>query len=163
MGKMKKKSLKWAFALYIIPCVIITMAGILIIGNGTNYLQELYLSLHSSPNDPEVSYYEIVFHDYAFHYSSRLSSRKESIIYMIISNAQVVLMPIWTIFCVGLTGLIFYNIELKKPIKTLMDASRKISENQLDFQIKRQKNNELGMLCDAFEDMRGNHLRKESV
>lgn len=154
MGKMKKKSLKWAFALYIIPCVIITMAGILIIGNGTNYLQELYLSLHSSPNDPEVSYYEIVFHDYAFHYSSRLSSRKESIIYMIISNAQVVLMPIWTIFCVGLTGLIFYNIELKKPIKTLMDASRKISENQLDFQIKRQKNNELGMLCDAFEDMR---------
>ena len=73
---------------------------------------------------------------------------------MIISNTQVVLMPIWTIFCVGITGLIFYNIELKKPIKTLMDASRKISENQLDFQIQCKKKNELGMLCDAFEDMR---------
>ncbi len=48
----------------------------------------------------------------------------------------------------------FYNIELRKTIKTLMDASRKISENQLDFQIKCQKKNELGMLCDAFEDMR---------
>ncbi len=154
MGKVKKGSLKWSFAIYFIPCVIISIIGILIIGQGTNELQEWYLSEHLSPDDPEVSEYEIIFNDYAFHYSSRLSTQKESVIYMIISNTQVVLMPLWTVFCVGATGVMFYNIELRKTIKTLMDASRKISENQLDFQIKCQKKNELGMLCDAFEDMR---------
>ncbi len=154
MGKIKKKSLKWTFALYIIPCIIISMIGILIIGHGTNHLQDWYLSAHSSPEDPEVSRFEIKFYDNVLHYSSRLSTRGESIIYMMISNAQVVLMPIWTIFCVAITGLIFYNIELKMPIKTLMDASKKISENQLDFQIQCKKKNELGMLCDSFEDMR---------
>lgn len=154
MGKINKKSLKWTFALYIIPCVIISMIGILMIGHGTNYIQELYLSTHSSPEDPEAIRFEINFCDNVLHYTSRLSTREESIIYMIISNAQVVLIPMWTILCVAITGLIFYNIELKKPIKTLMDASRKISENQLDFQIRCKKKNELGMLCDAFEDMR---------
>lgn len=154
MGKMKKSSLKWKLTIYIIPCIVISMMGILIIGHGTNYIQEWYMSNHSSPEDPEISEFEIVYYDSVLHYSSQFSTRKESIIYMIISNTQVVLMPIWTIFCVGITGLIFYNIELKKPIKTLMDASRKISENQLDFQIQCKKKNELGMLCDAFEDMR---------
>lgn len=154
MGKINKKSLKWTFALYIIPCVIISMIGILMIGHGTNYIQGWYLSTHSSPEDPETTRFEINFCDNVLHYTSSLSTLEESIIYMIISNAQVVLIPMWTILCVAITGLIFYNIELKKPIKTLMDASRKISENQLDFQIRCKKKNELGMLCDAFEDMR---------
>lgn len=154
MGKVKKRSLKWTFAIYIIPCIIISMIGILTIGHGTNYLQDWYSSCHSSPKSPEATRFEIRFFDHTMHYTSRLLAHNESIIYFIISNAQVILMPVWTLLCVGITGMIFYNAELKKPLKTLMDASRKISENQLDFSIQCKKKNELGMLCDAFEDMR---------
>lgn len=130
MDKMKKGSLKWAFTAYIILCIILSMIGLLIIGYGTNYLQEWFVQEWG------------------------LLTQEKSIIFLIISNAQFILMPLWTIFCIGITGVLFYKLELKEPIGKLMDASKKISENQLDFQIRSKKKNELGMLCDAFEDMR---------
>lgn len=125
MDKIKTRSLKWSFVKYIVPCIVVSMIGILAIGHGTNYLQ--------------------------WWYSSRYN---KDIIYWIISNAQVVLMPLWTLLCVGVAGMIFYNRELREPINKLMDASEKISGNQLDFRIEYNKNNELGTLCKAFDDMR---------
>nr|MDE5752928.1 HAMP domain-containing histidine kinase [Oscillospiraceae bacterium] len=87
-------------------------------------------------------------------YEKIFAEKKSQCIYFIISNAQMILIPLWVIACVALTGIIFYRLELKKPIGILLDASSKISENQLDFEIIYKKQNELGQLCKAFNDMR---------
>jgi signal transduction histidine kinase len=48
---------------------------------------------------------------------------------------------------------IFTN-NINKPLQLLMDASRKIKEKKLDFEINYQSENELGRLCDAFSEMK---------
>lgn len=153
MGKVKKHSLKWSFVKYIIPCVIISMLGILIIGHGTNYLQDWYYSRYSNAMGKELKILNIIEFD-NYHFQVKIAQSKEPLIFWIISNAQFLLIPLWALFCVGFTGMIFYNRELKKPIEKLMEASRKISENQLDFKIEYKKQNELGQLCNAFDNMR---------
>ena len=75
-------------------------------------------------------------------------------VYGVISYGQGILMVGWVLLCVAATGIIFYKRELEKPIGVLMDASEKISENCLDFELKPVKQNELGQLCQSFEDMR---------
>ncbi|MCM1133821.1 MAG: HAMP domain-containing histidine kinase [Ruminococcus flavefaciens] len=143
MGKIKKSSLKWSFAKYIMPCVLVSMFGILFIGYGTNWLQDWYISLFADKESDEIRRFSFNKY-YLLH----------SIIFLIISDAQILLIPLWAIFCVGITGLIFYNLELRKPIDILLNASKKISENQLDFTIGYRKQNELGQLCTAFDNMR---------
>ena len=74
--------------------------------------------------------------------------------YNVLSYGQGVLMVGWVLLCVAATGVIFYKRELEKPINVLMDASEKISENCLEFELKPVKRNELGQLCQSFETMR---------
>ncbi len=153
MDKVKKCSLKWSFVKYIIPCVIVSMLGILVIGHGTNYLQDWYYTRYSNAMDKELKTINIIEFD-NYHFQVKIAQSKKTLIFWIISNAQYLLMPLWALLCVGFTGMIFYNRELKKPIEKLMEASRKISQNQLDFRIEYKKQNELGQLCTAFDDMR---------
>ncbi len=145
MDKMKKKrnSLKWSLILYLPFCVIASFIGTFAIGIGTNSLQDWYVN--SLPED-ELFHY--------FTHEDSLFASKYYIRYVIISGAQYILIPLWGILCVGTTGAAFYNRELKKPIQILQNASKKISENQLDFKIEYKKQNEFGSLCTAFDDMR---------
>ena len=75
-------------------------------------------------------------------------------LYGVISFGQGVFMVGWVLLCVFVTGRLFYKRELEVPIRVLMDASDKISQNCLDFELKPVKHNELGRLCKSFEDMR---------
>lgn len=75
-------------------------------------------------------------------------------VYGVLSYGQGILMISWVLLCVAVTGIIFYKRELEKPINVLMEASEKISANCLDFEMKPVKRNELGQLCQSFEDMR---------
>lgn len=138
MDQIKANSLKWSFIKYMIPCVFVLIAGLLLIGHVTNYVQDWYWNR----NESEMR-----------HIAARFTLDK-NFIYWLISNAQVVLMPLWTTLCLAAASLLFYHRELKKPISRLMDAARKIADSQLDFQIRYDKQNELGTLCKAFDDMR---------
>lgn len=75
-------------------------------------------------------------------------------VYGVISYGQGILMISWVLLCVAVTGIFFYKRELEKPINVLMEASEKISDNCLDFEMKPVKRNELGQLCQSFESMR---------
>ena len=132
MGKIKKKSLslKWSMIFYVPCCLPAALFGAYFIGFKTNDLQIWYMANFPSSNMDFLS------------------------VYWFISYAQAVLIPAWVIFCIAVTGFIFYSRELRKPIDILLGASRKIADNQLDFQVEYNKQNELGMLCTAFEDMR---------
>lgn len=168
MGKIKKlfskkmgePSLKRSFLLYAPICFILSFAGAFGIGVGTNYLQDLYQSYA----DKNALYYEakydapqakIFYDEYGELRTGYIyEKRNYGVVYFIISNAQVVLIPAWVTLCLLLTGRAFYARELKEPIDTLMDAAKKISENQLDFEVYYYKQNELGKLCTSVNDMR---------
>ncbi|MDE7122424.1 MAG: HAMP domain-containing histidine kinase [Oscillospiraceae bacterium] len=166
MGKVNSKilSLKWSFFIYLPVCFLIAFFGAMAIGIFTNHLQDWYKNLQSdSVVLSEIDRYEYqirvdesetMYMERVPNYEKIFPEKKQQYMYFIISNAQVIFIPLWVIGCVALTGIIFYQRELKKPIGILLDASRKISENQLDFEIVYKKRNELGQLCKAFDDMR---------
>ena len=165
MGKMKKKfiSLKWGFLIYLPLCIAISIAGSFGIGIATNYLQDWYRYKYPESKLSDSVYYEmhinedgnayVVYTD-SSGYPIQPFDQEHQATYWIISNAQMVLVPLWVIFCIVLTGAIFYRLELKKPIEILIDASGKIADNQLDFKVEYKTQNELGMLCTAFDEMR---------
>ncbi len=160
MEKVKKfRSLKWALMKYVPICVMIAIIGASLIGFGTNDLQDWYTEKYGVYND------DIVFVMKEYNGSMVIINSDEHVkftketanlymIYWIICYAQCILIPLWIFGCVAVTGAIFYKRELKKPITILLDASQKIADNQLDFQIEYNKKNELGTLCNAFEEMR---------
>jgi signal transduction histidine kinase len=60
------------------------------------------------------------------------------------------------LYIVGFS-LLFSKIFVKNinhPLQLLMDASRKIKEKDLDFEINYRSDNELGKLCGAFSEMK---------
>ncbi len=61
---------------------------------------------------------------------------------------------LWYSVCLCLASLAFYLWKLKKPLRVLNQAARKISENDLNFEIDCHGQDELGRLCEAFEAMR---------
>ena len=94
MGKVKKHSLKWSFVKYITPCIIASILGILIIGHGTNYLQEWYHSQHVNEMEQKFKKYAVIeFSNYRL-FEIEIVKQKETMIYWIISNAQVKRLPI---------------------------------------------------------------------
>jgi two-component system, OmpR family, lantibiotic biosynthesis sensor histidine kinase NisK/SpaK len=50
--------------------------------------------------------------------------------------------------------LIFYRIKLKKPLAELQAGAERMMQNDLDFSIQSVSKDELGKLCDVFEEMR---------
>lgn len=168
MGKIKKQksgSLKWKLMLYIPICAILAYLGTYIIGMGSNELQDWYqqkyIGIDFHPHegahevlfnkDGSISYYIYEVYEDGSATTDHLYKR---VVYWLISYAQVILIPAWVLLCVALTGILFYRRELEQPITTLLDASEKISENCLDFHVKSDKKNELGVLCRSFEEMR---------
>lgn len=159
----KKSSLRYSFFAYCVCCMILAGAGMLFIGYGTNDLQEWYRTKHADLDlytDPvyifrmrfpgEVS----VERNFGHGEGVNAENARFFVVFWIISNAQVILIPIWMLGCVTVVGVAFYRRELKEPIRILLDASRRIEANELDFKVEYAKPNELGELCAAFDKMR---------
>lgn len=53
-----------------------------------------------------------------------------------------------------LNAYLVYLLKLKKPLKLLDEASKRISEQDLDFVVEYESEDELGRLCGTFEKMR---------
>ena len=49
---------------------------------------------------------------------------------------------------------LFYQNKLRKPMEELVQASKRIAENHLDFCISYENKDEMGELCSEFEKMR---------
>lgn len=69
-------------------------------------------------------------------------------------------MAIWTLppftylVCFILAGIVFYKSKIKKPLMLLTMSASRIAANDLDFSIAYNGNDEMGLLCKAFEKMR---------
>lgn len=60
----------------------------------------------------------------------------------------------WYPLFIVIASLLFYCLKLKKPLDILVNASRKIADNDLDFHIEYSGRDEFAKLCPAFETMR---------
>lgn len=171
MDKMMKRnnSLKRFFFVYLTFCFLASLMGSIAIGVGTNDLQQwfsdkheiLYRPLvHNVDDEQEIIMYIEDIDKWYQVYGTTISGKRIREIkkyrfqYEIISYAQVILIPLWIYACMTVTGTLFCRRELEKPIAILLEASQKISENQLDFKVEYGKPNELGRLCAAFDEMR---------
>lgn len=65
-----------------------------------------------------------------------------------------ILPPLTYLTCFVLAGLIFYKSKIRKPLMLLSASSNRIAANDLDFSVEYDKNDEMGLLCKAFEKMR---------
>ena len=142
--KRKKKSLKWDFVKYFLICMILILTGSLLLGISADKL--------FSPSD-----YVIFFGEEGIFSIRRNAGEIPERYILLLSIADLVQcigIPLWSLLCVVVCGIIFYHRKIEKPIGVLLEASENISNNQLDFSVEVPEKNELGDLCLSFEKMR---------
>ena len=79
---------------------------------------------------------------------------KQQLLYRVTGLSMVVLPFVYSITGIMLCAWWFYRKELSPPIQVLADATKHIREQDLDFTVDYNRNDELGRLCTAFEEMR---------
>ncbi len=79
---------------------------------------------------------------------------KRKMAYTGASIAMVGLPMMYSVVGILICGFWFYKKKLKKPIRILADATDNIARQDLDFSVEYHSKDEMGMLCDSFEEMR---------
>lgn len=142
----KKKSLKWDFVKYFSICIILILAGSLLLGSSA---EKIFSS--------DASRYALFIGDDGTVSIITKSERipKNYILFIDIVNLfRCIAIPLWSLLCVVVCGIIFYHRKIEKPISILLEASENISNNRLDFSVEVPEKNEFGELCLSFEKMR---------
>lgn len=71
------------------------------------------------------------------------------------SGIMMIALPLlFSITGILLCGFFFYRHKLSKPLKLLSKATEQISSKNLDFALSYDKKDEMGRLCQSFEQMR---------
>ena len=142
----KKKSLKWDFVKYFSICIILILAGSLLLGSSA---EKIFSS--------DASRYALFIGDDGTVSIITKSERipKNYILFLDIVNLfRCIAIPLWSLLCVVVCGIIFYHRKIEKPISILLEASENISNNRLDFSVEVPEKNEFGELYLSFEKMR---------
>lgn len=142
----KKKSLKRDFVKYFSICIILILAGSLLLGSSA---EKIFSS--------DASRYALFIGDDGTVSIITKSERipKNYILFLDIVNLfRCIAIPLWSLLCVVVCGIIFYHRKIEKPISILLEASENISNNRLDFSVEVPEKNEFGELCLSFEKMR---------
>lgn len=142
----KKKSLKWDFVKYFSICIILILAGSLLLRSSA---EKIFSS--------DASRYALFIGDDGTVSIITKSERipKNYILFLDIVNLfRCIAIPLWSLLCVVVCGIIFYHRKIEKPISILLEASENISNNRLDFSVEVPEKNEFGELCLSFEKMR---------
>lgn len=84
---------------------------------------------------------------------SALSAKKQAA-YMALSAAKIVLPMLYSLMGIFLCAAWFYKTKLSVPIELLVSAAQKIAVQNLDFEISYPGADEMGLLCQSFEEMR---------
>ena len=140
MDKVGKRTLASALVRYLVPCIIVCAVGALVIEGLTVYLGKWTLSVYEDSGPYERDYIGDKFY----------------MISQLMFCLRIVLVPIWAAACLWVTAHVFLRSEIQSPVDTLIKASDKIRNDELDFTVECPTDNELGRLCGSFEDMRRN-------
>lgn len=146
MGKIKRKSLKRDFVKYFLICTIFILIGSLLMGNFAEKIFHLdaidYVLLVGEKGSVEIRN------------NTESISEKYILLLDMADLFQCTVIPLWSLICIVICGIIFYRRKIEKPVAILSGASENISNNRLDFSVEAPEENELGDLCLSFEKMR---------
>lgn len=79
---------------------------------------------------------------------------KQEQVLRLLNQIQILTILIVPVSGLGLAGVLFYRLKLKKPISVLKNSTERIRMQDLDFTIPEVSADELGDVCAAFETMR---------
>lgn len=102
------------------------------------------------PSDDQTFKYAVTKIENSF---SALSP-KQKFIYQASQTGMIILPIFFSLAGILLCGFLFYRKNLKTPLSLLASATKKIADQNLDFQISYPSEDEMGMLCASFEQMR---------
>lgn len=140
MDQVKKKTLPAALLRYLVPALAACTVGNLLIELAFTYLRLWYTSLYVYyPPDGAVGTFS-----------------GGNWVYPFLRFGDIILIPLWSTLCLRTAVQIFSRREIEEPVRILTEASDKIRNDDLDFKVESRTKNELGGLCDSFEDMRRN-------
>lgn len=88
-------------------------------------------------------------------------SPKRKLLYNAMSFGMVALPFAYAMLGIIFCALRFHRKKLAAPLTLLMSGAQKIVDNDLDFTIQSPSNDELGVLCGAFEKMRQTLLESQ--
>ena len=146
-------SLKKSFMLYMLLFLVIaTILSSITINFVDDYKYKIQMSYSNMDNNYTINNDEgkvLVFNSSSIDYSS--SDNRIIKLCSFISSASI---PVFFGIGIILAAFLFYKNKLKKPLELLNDASKKISETNLDFHIIYDSKDEMGQLCTSFETMR---------
>lgn len=149
----KNLSLKKSFMLYMLLFLVIaTILSSITINFVDDYKYKIQMSYSDISNNYTINNDEgkvLVFNSSSIDYSS--SDNRIIKLCSFISSASI---PVFFGVGIILAAFLFYKNKLKKPLELLNDASKKISETNLDFHIIYDSKDEMGQLCNSFETMR---------
>ncbi|MDE6728146.1 MAG: HAMP domain-containing histidine kinase [Oscillospiraceae bacterium] len=78
----------------------------------------------------------------------------QKFMYYASGTAMIIVPVLLSLTGVLLCGFLFYEEKLKMPIEELFSATEKIAAQDLDFTVSYRSCDELGALCESFEQMR---------
>ena len=81
-------------------------------------------------------------------------SKEHQVHYWCITILMVSLPIAYIIFASFMVAVLYYKWKLQTPLEHLKNGMYHISQQDLDFQIPYASNDELGQLCDTFENMK---------
>lgn len=137
MDKVKKRTLAAALIGYLIPCLIVCSAGNIILEALLDYMTDWCASVIYSYDSPS----QTAFVEW---------------IYQLLRYVNIIVIPLWSALCLWVTVRLYCRREIAQPVDTLMRASDRILNDNLDFSVESDTDNELGRLCGSFENMRRN-------
>ena len=146
MGKIKRKSLKRDFVKYFLICTIFILIGILLMGN---FAEKFF-------HRDAIEYVLFVGEKGSVEIRKNTESISEKYV-LLLDMADLfkcTVIPLWSLICIVICGIIFYRRKIEKTVAILSGASENISNNRLDFSVEAPEENELGDLCLSFEKMR---------
>lgn len=146
MGKIKRKSLKRDFMKYFLICTIFILIGILLMGN---FAEKFF-------HRDAIEYVLFVGEKGSVEIRKNTESISEKYVLLLdmADLFQCTVIPLWSLICIVICGIIFYRRKIEKSVAILSGASENISNNRLDFSVEAPEENELGDLCLSFEKMR---------
>ncbi len=146
MGKIKWKSLKRDFVKYFLICTIFILIGSLLMGS----LAEKFF------HQDAIKYVLFVGEKGSVDIRKNAESISEKYILLLdmADLFQCTVIPLWSLICIVICGILFYRRKIEKPVAILLEASENISNSRLDFSVEAPEKNELGDLCLSFEKMR---------
>lgn len=167
MGKIKKlfkkKSIKTAFVVYMLVCIVSALLLSLILSNICQFGQSQFYKKYQTEYEESAHYIEMESqdsnnsHGVLSYYTDdirTLFTPFELNVYDLLGIFSIACYPVCFIICIGIASMVFYKRQMQKPLEILSNAADNITDNNLDFSIAYDKDNEFGKLCASFEKMR---------